>query len=288
MWTLKQFGLQFMNPFVDTWNEPFDLFQDLQRTNEQQIDQYGNMTMNTRDVVATNQALLPNFFGSSDGSGGLKALIGNVRIFMPPPTLIYNPLSTIISSVLSGIGHEQRHIKTSAFGFQGGQQWTPNYREQIASELFTRNTLTGEESILSSVSQTGPLGFSAGTGPQNLGTQTIRRFPSDLNQHYEAQTTYRNRTGFSTQNIGGVDYREKSFHRKQNGDWLIPTDETVDWWTLGGANGMGGATQGGFGNVEATDYFESPQKADPITHQRRYNRLIGLMKEMLQQSFSPM
>lgn len=276
LWTLKQFGLQFMNPFVDTWNEPFDLFEERRVGNENIIDSYGNQRLVQRDVSVRNQALLPNFFGNNDGSGGLKSLIGNVRIFMPPPTMVFNPLSTFMSAVYGG--RDQRHIKSSAFGFQGPQQWNPQYAEQIGQELIQRTVdpsgNTVSEKLLSQVTRP-----ASGTGPQNLGFQTIRKFPDDLNQHYEAQTTYRNKTGFMAQSIGGVDYKEKTFHEKQNGDFIVPTNEVVDWYTL---------SRYGAGQDQATNYFETPQKADPITRQRRYNRLIGLMKEMLPQSFSPM
>jgi hypothetical protein len=279
LWTLKQFGMQFMNPFVDTWGEPFDLFE--QRS-------YQDIGSSERRISVVNNSVLPNIFDTTGDPVGPNSGLGSGgSIFMPPPTMLYNPLSTLISTVGSGIGlHWQRHWKSAGFGFGGAHQWVPNYREQVATATMSAGVEQSRTSFQNPLANRPNMGNLSG---DPAGT---RRIPDDLNQHYEAQTTYRNKTGFINQNIGGIDYKEKSFHRKSNGTWETPAPDQSQWYSLQNetpGNGRGNATGSpvASGHGASLDYFEEPRRTNPITRQRRYNRLIGLMKELLPQSFSP-
>jgi hypothetical protein len=275
LWMIKQFGMQFMNPFVDTWGEPFDVFE-----SRSAVDAGG-----TRTTYATNNSLLPNPFARADGSDRMNGTSNlenrDPNVFMPAPTMLYNPLSTIISAVGKGIGlHWQRHWTTPAFGFGGSHQNVPDYR-QI---LFETNLATAQQST----ARRSATAFTPDPG-NVVGTQNRRRnVPEDLNQHYEAQTTYRNKTGFIDQNIGGINYVKRTFHKKANGSWTLPVAEDARWYSLN-PNHMGSGPGSALaqGNAESLDYFEAPTRENPITRQRRYNRLIGLMKELLPQSFAP-
>jgi hypothetical protein len=278
LWMVKQFGMQFMNPFMDSWSEPFDVMQLRSST-----DVGAN-----RQTFTTNNSLLPSFGDGSSNPDSVRDIVNyDPDIFMPAPTMLYNPLSTIISAVGKGIGlHWQRHWSSAGFGFNGVHQQVPNYRELIFTTQY--QTTAGVGPSLGTTNANNPLAYSPtisnGTGDPNV----RQNVPRDLNQHYEAQTTYRNKTGFIDQNIAGINYLKRTFHRKSNGDWMIPAEEQSNWYSLREDHMRSGAGSPlANGTAEALDYFEEPTKRNPITRQRRYNRLIGLMKELLPQSFSP-
>ena len=284
IWMIKQFGMQFMNPFMDSWSEPFDVFQQRSYTD----------AGSRRQTFTTNNSL----FGTiGDGSLGTfnnvgenmsrDIVNGDPNIFMPAPTMLYNPLSTIISAVGKGIGlHWQRHWASAGFGFNGVHQQVPGYRELIFTTQYQTTAGVGDPTGRTNANN--PLAYSPtisnGTGDPNV----RQNVPRDLNQHYEAQTTYRNKTGFIDQNIAGINYLKRTFHRKSNGDWIIPVEDNPNWYALNPLHMTSGAGSPlANGTAESLDYFEEPTKRNPITRQRRYNRLIGLMKELLPQSFAP-
>jgi hypothetical protein len=275
LWMIKQFGMQFMNPFVDSWGEPFDVFE-----SRSAVDRG-----DTRSTYATNNSLLPNPFARADGSDRMNGTSNlenrDPNVFMPAPTMLYNPLSTIISAVGKGIGlHWQRHWTTPAFGFGGSHQNVPGYQEL----LFQTSLSTGQQSTAGRSATA----FTPDPGNAVGSLNRRRNVPEDLNQHYEAQTTYRNKTGFIDQNIGGINYVKRTFHKKANGSWTLPVAEDARWYSLNPNHmGSGAGSALAQGNAESLDYFEAPTRENPITRQRRYNRLIGLMKELLPQSFAP-
>jgi len=284
LWVVKQFGLQFMNPFMDSWNEPFDVFQSRSST-----DVGGQ-----RQTYSLGNSILPGFGDGSDNPDMVRSTDPN--IFMPAPTMLYNPFSTIISAVGKGIGlHWQRHWGSTGFGFNGVMQQPPDYRELLFTTQYSVTAGVGEPQSVTQANN--PLAYRP-TISNITGDPNVRQnVPRDLNQHYEAQTTYRNKTGFIDQNIAGINYLKRSFHRRANGDWLIPAEELSNWNTIradhdidteGSISGRQNAgNQLSQGTAEALDYFEEPTRRNPITRQRRYNRLIGLMKELLPTSFSP-
>jgi hypothetical protein len=81
MWNLVQFGLQATNPSLDSWSEPFDLFQQ-DALGEKNVLERGpdGSEKFTQSINVTNTSLLPNFFGKDDGNGGIKSLLGNTNI----------------------------------------------------------------------------------------------------------------------------------------------------------------------------------------------------------------
>jgi hypothetical protein len=276
LWMVKQFGMQFMNPFMDSWSEPFDVFESRSST-----DVGGN-----RQTYTLGNSLLPSFGDGSNNPDSVRDIVNtDPNVFMPAPTMLYNPLSTIISAVGKGIGlHWQRHWASAGFGFNGVHQQVPNYRELIFTTQY--QTTAGVGPSLGTTNANNPLAYSPtlsnGTGDPNV----RQNVPRDLNQHYEAQTTYRNKTGFIDQNIAGINYLKRTFHRKSNGDWIIPAEDQSNWYSLRDESSGAGSPLAN-GTAEALDYFEEPSKRNPITRQRRYNRLIGLMKELLPTSFAP-
>ena len=283
LWMLKQFGMQLMNPFVDTWGEPFDIFESRSASD--------SSPNGTRTTYATNNSLLPNPFARGDGSDRLGGPTDSMldsrepNVFMPSPTMLYNPLSTIISAVGKGIGlHWQRHWTTPAFGFGGSHQNVPGYQEILFQTQLSAGQAVGQRDF----SNRSGTAFTPDPGNAVGSLNRRQNVPNDLNQHYEAQTTYRNKTGFIDHNIGGINYVKRSFHKKANGAWVLPTAEDARWYSLNQnhmASGAGSALASG--TAESLDYFEAPTKQNPITRQRRYNRLIGLMKELLPHSFAP-
>lgn len=302
MWNVVQFGLQATNPSVDSWSEPFDLFE------ERVFDssRSGRSRTVTGTVSVTNTSLLGNFFGNDDGSGGVKSIFGNTNIFMPPPTQVYNPFSIFQNILGSGfLSRFQRHSTAAAYGMDGTGMWQKGYKEEIAKGLYKRgggllsfggiydksSFIKGD--YLARVDRTDIDNPDATTADlKNLGLPTGRKnVPKDLNQHYEAQTTYRNKTGFIDQNIAGLNYGPKSFHLKDSsGNWAIPKRDPSEWnSTTANPVPSEGTYDAGLitGAASSLDYFEDPKKDNQITRQRRYNRLIGLMKELLPQSFAP-
>jgi hypothetical protein len=288
LWNLRQFGLQATNPSVDSWSEPFDLFQTDTMTTSPMSD-FGGKTMEGGSVFVTNTSLLPNFFGNNDGTGGIKSVLGNVNIFMPPPTQIFNPLSVFVNTLLGGSTgpyHYQRHSTAAAYGMDGVGQWQAGYKQEIAKIIIEKdsygNWSTLQRTNVDNVGTTADL--------KNLGLPTGRaNVPRDLNQHYEAQTTYRNKTGFIDQNIAGLNYGPKTFHKMSAGEFIVPATDGSKWNSTAANPDSLGAYDGGLqnGSAQSLDYFESPSPENQITRQRRYNRLIGLMRELLPQSFSP-
>ena len=284
IWVVKQFGLQFMNPFLDSWSEPFDVFQSRSSTDVGGV----------RQTYTLGNSLLGGF---GDGSGNPDKVSDNEgNVFMPPPTMLYNPFSTLISAVGKGIGlHWQRHWGSTGFGFNGVMQQPPDYRELLFTTQYS--VTAGQGDPISKTDANNPLAYKPSLGNGSGDPNVRQNVPKDLNQHYEAQTTYRNKTGFIDQNIAGINYLKRSFHRRSNGDWMIPAEESANWNTIradhdrdtdGSISGTQSAgNQLSQGTAEALDYFEEPTRKNPITRQRRYNRLIGLMKELLPQSFSP-
>jgi hypothetical protein len=292
MWNLVQFGLQATNPSLDSWSEPFDLFQQ-DALGEKNVLERGpdGSEKFTQSINVTNTSLLPNFFGKDDGNGGIKSLLGNTNIFMPPPTQIYNPLSIFQNILGSGfLTRTQRHSTAAAYGMDGPGQWQKGYKEQIGSlTTYKIGTGDGKFDILTERKNIDNVGTTADL--KNLGFPTGRNnVPKDLNQHYEAQTTYRNKTGFIDQNIAGLKYGPKSFHMKDAaGNWVAPAFDPSQWNSTAKNPSATGPYDAGLKDEKASslDYFEDPKKDNNITRQRRYNRLIGLMKELLPQSFAP-
>ena len=298
MWNVVQFGLQATNPSVDSWSEPFDLFEN--RT----FDKTGGSGDRINGTVSvTNTSLLGNFFGNDDGTGGIKSVLGNTNIFMPPPTQVYNPFSIFGNILGSGfLTRFQRHSTAAAYGMDGAGQWQSGYKQEIAKGVYEKG---GDFTSFGGVNDVGnyfkrvdrtdtanPLATTADL--KNLGLPTGRKgVPKDLNQHYEAQTTYRNKTGFINQNIAGLDYGPKTFHKTDaSGKWEVPSLDPSQWNSTS-KNPAAGADKYDAGLLDekigasSLNYFEDPKKDNQITRQRRYNRLIGLMKELLPQSFAP-
>ena len=292
MWNVVQFGLQATNPSVDSWSEPFDLFQENKMDSTLVSTAPDGRKMYDGSIFVTNTSAIPNLFGRDDGTGGIKSLTGNVNIFMPPPTQVYNPFSIFQNVLGSGfLSRFQRHSTAASYGMDGAGQWQQGYKVQIASSLYT-TTPTGEriyDKDFDSYTDIDNKGTTADL--KNLGLPTGRKkVPKDLNQHYEAQTTYRNKTGFIAQNIAGLNYGPKSFHLKDPaGNWVVPKSDPSEWNSTMGNTTATGPYDAGLmtGAASSLDYFEDPKKNNQITRQRRYNRLIGLMKELLPQSFAP-
>jgi len=284
LWIVKQFGLQFMNPYMDSWNEPFDVFQTRSST-----DSGPN-----RQTYTLGNSVLPGFGDGSSNPDQVRSTDPN--IFMPSPTMLYNPFSTIISAVGKGIGlHWQRHWGSTGFGFNGVMQQPPNYRELLFTTQYS--VAAGQGDPVSTTDANNNLAYRPTLGNITGNPNQRQNVPQDLNRGYEAQTTYRNKTGFIDQNIAGINYLKRSFHRRLNGDWMIPAEENPNWnavradhdldmdSSISGRQSAG--NQLSQGTAEALDYFEEPTRRNAITRQRRYNRLIGLMKELLPQSFAP-
>jgi len=293
MWNVVQFGLQATNPSVDSWSEPFDLFQENKMESKLLDTAPDGRKMYDGSIFVTNTSLLGNFFGNDDGTGGIKSLLGNTNIFMPPPTQVYNPFSIFQNILGSGfLSRFQRHSTAAAYGMDGAGQWQQGYKVEIGQLLY-QTTPTGERIYDKDFDTYTDIDNNGTTADlKNLGLPTGRKkVPKDLNQHYEAQTTYRNKTGFIDQNIAGLNYGPKSFHLKDpSGNWVVPKFDPSEWnSTAANQVPSKGTYDAGLlsGAASSLDYFEDPKKNNQITRQRRYNRLIGLMKELLPQSFAP-